>query len=73
MAHPARHAARSYDDNAAPATVPVKRHPGMNWPGEGEVAHVPVALILAARGRCSCPECCEGFVNLLRRTRLRAV
>jgi hypothetical protein len=61
----------SYDDDV-PMTVPVPRFDGMQWPGEGDVAHIPVTLILAARGRCSCQECCEGFVALLRRSRLRA-
>lgn len=63
----------TYDDAAAPVTVPVRRVPGMQWPGDGDVAQVPVALLLAARGRCSCDDCCEGFVRLLRRQRLRAV
>jgi hypothetical protein len=72
MAHPSH--ARSYDDNAAPATVPVPRFPGMDWPGgDEEVAQVPVALLLAMRGRCSCHDCCENFVALTRRARLRAV
>lgn len=68
------HAAHSYDDNAAPVTVPVPRFSGLDWPGgDDEVAQVPVALILAMRGRCSCPDCCDGFVALTRRARLRAV
>jgi hypothetical protein len=45
----------------------------MDWPGDDEVAQVPVALILAARGRCSCDSCCEGFVHMMRRMRLKAV
>ena len=68
------HLARSYDDNAAPVTVPVPRFPGMDWPGGDEnVAQVPVALLLAMRGKCSCPECCDGFVALVRRAQLRVV
>lgn len=68
------HVARSYDDNAAPRTVQVPRFPGLEWPGpEEEVAQVPVALILAMRGRCSCPDCVDGFVALTRRARLRIV
>jgi hypothetical protein len=54
-------------------TVPVPRFEGMDWPGDSEVAQVPVALILAARGRCSCDSCCEGFVHMMRRMRLKAV
>lgn len=67
------HAARSYDDNAAPVTVAVPRYPGMTWPGDDEVAQIPVALLLASRGRCSCPECVDGFVHMMRRSCLRAV
>ena len=59
--------------NDAPVTVPVPRTPGLDWPGEGDVAFVPAALMLAARGRCSCAECVDGFVHMMRRTRLRAV
>jgi hypothetical protein len=59
--------------NDAPVTVPVPRAPGINWPGDGEVAFVPAALMLAAGGRCSCDTCVDGFVHMLRRTRLRAV
>lgn len=71
MAH--RSHARSYDDDV-PMTVPVPRFPGMDWPGgDDEVAQVPVALLLAMRGQCSCQDCCEGFVALVRRSRLRAV
>jgi len=71
----ARHAAHApaYDDDAAPMTVPVERIPDMDWPGEDEVVQVPVALLLAARGRCSCDDCCESFVHMLRRARLKAV
>ena len=65
--------APSYRDDALPMTVPVERFPGMQWPGDDEVVHVPVALLLAARGRCSCDDCCENFVHMLRRTRLKAV
>ena len=54
-------------------TVPVPRFPGMDWPGDDQVAQVPAALILAARGRCSCQSCCEGFVRMMRRVRLKAV
>lgn len=60
-------------ENAAPVTVPIPRGPGIDWPGNAAVAFVPAALMLAARGRCSCPTCVEGFVHMLRRTRLRAV
>ena len=57
-----------------PMTVPVPRFEGMDWPGpDPEVAQVPVALLLAARGECSCEGCCEGFVHTLRRARLTAV
>jgi len=56
-----------------PMTVPVPRFEGMNWPGDDQVAHVPVALILASRGRCSCDACCEGFVHMMRRVRMKAV
>lgn len=65
--------APSFDDDATPMTVPVERLPGMDWPGDDDVIQVPVALLLAARGRCSCDDCCENFVHMLRRTRLRAV
>lgn len=57
----------------APVTIPIQRVPGMDWPGDGEVAFVPAALLLAARGRCSCPDCVDGFVHMLRRSRLQAV
>lgn len=56
-----------------PMTLPVPRFEGMAWPGDDEVAQVPVALLLAARGECSCEGCCEAFVRLVRRARLRAV
>ena len=70
MAHPAR----SYDDHAAPVTIPVPRYAGLDWPGgDDQVAQVPVALILAMRGKCSCQDCCENFMALTRRARLRAV
>jgi len=59
--------------NDAPVTVPIPRSEGIDWPGSGEVAYVPVALILAARGCCSCATCTDGFVRLLARTRLQAV
>jgi hypothetical protein len=59
--------------NDAPVTIPVPRSPGINWPGDGEVAHIPVALMLAARGRCSCGNCVDGFVHMMRRMRLQAV
>jgi len=65
--------ARSYEDEV-PMTVPVPRLPGMDWPGgDDQVAQVPVALLLAMRGKCSCQDCCEAFVALVRRSRLRAV
>ena len=57
----------------APVTIPIPRVAGMDWPGEGDVAFVPAALLLAARGRCSCPDCVDGFVHMLRRSRLQAV
>lgn len=59
--------------NDAPVTIPLPRTPGLDWPGDGEVAFVPAALMLAARGRCSCPNCVDGFVRLLAKSRLRAV
>lgn len=59
--------------NDAPITIPLQRTPSTDWPGEGDVIHVPAALMLAARGRCSCSECTDGFVRMLARTRLRAV
>ena len=59
--------------NDAPVTVPVPRTPGMDWPGDGDVAHIPAALMLAAYGRCSCDGCVDGFVHMMRRTRLQAV
>jgi hypothetical protein len=59
--------------NDAPVTVPVPRTAGLDWPGDGEVAFVPAALMLAASGRCSCDNCVDGFVHMMRRTRLRAV
>ena len=66
------HTFSTHDDDV-PKTVPVPRFPGMEWPGDDEVAQVPVALILASRGRCSCDSCCEGFVQMMRRVRLKAV
>ncbi|MGB8649572.1 MAG: hypothetical protein WCD35_02810 [Mycobacteriales bacterium] len=54
-------------------TVPLPRSGGLDWPGDGEVAFVPAALLLAARGKCSCVTCVDGFVHLLRRTQVRAV
>lgn len=57
--------------NAAPVTVPLPRTPGMDWPGEEPVVMIPAALLLSARGRCSCEECVEGFVRLMRRSRLQ--
>lgn len=71
MALPAHRLSTAADD--VPMTVPLPRFAGMDWPGEDEVAQVPVALILAARGRCSCAACCEGFVHMMRRLRLKAV
>lgn len=59
--------------DAAPVTIPIPRVEGMDWPGEGEVAFVPAALMLAAYGRCTCSTCVDGFVHMLRRSRLRAV
>ena len=66
------HAAGVIRDDA-PVTIPLPRTPGMDWPGDGDVVHVPAALMLAASGRCSCPPCIDGFVHMLARTRLRAV
>jgi hypothetical protein len=59
--------------NEAPITIPLPRTAAGDWPGEGEVAFVPASLILAAHGRCSCPNCIDGFVHMMRRTRLRTV
>jgi hypothetical protein len=59
--------------NDAPVTIPIRRTSRVDWPGDGEVAFVPAALLLAARGRCSCETCVEGFVHLVRRSQLRAV
>jgi hypothetical protein len=59
--------------NDAPVTIPVPRTPDLDWPGDGDVAHVPAALMLAAYGRCSCDNCIDGFVHMMRRTRLKAV
>ena len=59
--------------NDAPTTIPVPRAPGIDWPGDGDVAFVPAALILASRGRCSCDSCVDGFVHMVRRARLQAV
>ncbi len=59
--------------NDAPVTIPLPRSSATNWPGDGAVAHVPAALLLAARGRCCCPTCVDGFVQLVRRARLHAV
>ena len=59
--------------NDAPVTVPVPRSPGIDWPGGGQVAFVPAALLLAARGRCSCESCVDGFVHMMRRAQLQAV
>lgn len=71
MARTAHRFAEHHD--RVPMTVPVPRFEGMDWPGDEEVAQVPVALLLAARGECSCDSCCEGFVRLVRKSRLRAV
>jgi hypothetical protein len=59
--------------NDAPVTVPIQRSPGLDWPGDGEMAFVPAALMLAARGRCSCDSCLDGFVRLLAKGRLHAL
>ncbi|MCW2500063.1 MAG: hypothetical protein JWN87_1739 [Frankiales bacterium] len=59
-------------ENDAPVTVPVRRTTAVDWPGDGEVAFIPAALMLAARGRCSCATCVDGFVALLRRSQVRA-
>ncbi len=58
--------------NAAPVAVPLPRTPGMDWPGEESVAMVPAALLLSARGRCACDDCVDGFVRLMRRSRLKS-
>ena len=71
MTSPAHRFSTHGDD--MPVTVPVRRVPGIDWPGDDEYAQVPVALLLAARGRCSCDACCDGFVHMLRRSRLKAV
>ena len=60
-------------NNDAPVTVPIPRTPEMDWPGEGAVAQVPAALMLAAYGRCSCDTCVDGFVHMMRRSQLKAV
>lgn len=59
--------------NDAPVTIPLQRTPGMDWPGDAPVVQVPAALMLAARGRCSCDECLDGFVRMVARSRMRAV
>ncbi|MCU1599725.1 MAG: hypothetical protein JWO22_434 [Frankiales bacterium] len=59
--------------NDAPVTIPVPRTPDLDWPGDGTVAHVPAALMLAVRGRCSCDSCVDGFVHMMRRARLKTV
>ncbi len=70
----ARTAAHFPDHHAqVPLTVPVPRTEGMDWPGDGPVAQVPVALLLAARGQCSCDTCCEGFVRLTRKAQFTVV
>ena len=61
----------STDD--APVTIPLQRTPDMDWPGCEPVVHVPVTLLLAARGRCCCPTCINGFVRLVARSQLRVV
>ncbi len=67
------HQHASFDVNAAPVTIPLPRHEAAGWPARGEVAHVPVTLLLAACGRCSCPACTDGFVRFVAKARLRAV
>lgn len=72
MARTAHRFAPHHDQ--VPLTVPVPRFEGMDWPGgDEEVAQVPVALLLAARGECSCEGCCEGFVRMVRKARLHVV
>lgn len=47
-----------------PVTVPVARTGGASrWPGAGAVAWVPVELLLASKGRCSCPPCVQSYVG----------
>jgi hypothetical protein len=60
-----------HDD--ALVTIPVPRTAAADWPGDNDVAFVPASLLLAARGKCSCPNCVDGFVHMMRRTRLRTV
>ena len=71
MARTAHRFAPHHDQ--VPLTVPVPRFEGMEWPGSEEVAQVPVALLLAARGECSCEGCCERFARLMRKAQLRVV
>ncbi len=59
-------------ENAAPVTIPIPRTPEMDWPGSGDTAFVPAALILAARGRCSCRTCLADFVRMHARTHVHA-
>ena len=37
----------------------VRPHPAPAEPTEQPVAYVPVKLLLAASGRCSCDDCCH--------------
>jgi hypothetical protein len=71
MARTAHRFAAHHDQ--VPLTVPLPRFEGMDWPGDERSAEVPVALLLASRGECSCDGCCEAFVHLVRKARLHAV
>ncbi len=54
-------------------TIPLPRQEADGWPARGEVARVPVILLLAASGRCSYPTRSDGFVRFVARSLLRAV
>lgn len=71
MARTAHRFAEHHDQ--VPMTVAVPRFEGMDWPGDEECAYVPVALLLASRGECSCEGCCEGFARMARKAQLRVV
>ena len=59
--------------DGVPVTMPLPRTSHMRWGGDEDIVQVPAGLLLAVRGRCSCEDCVDGFVNLLRRQRLHAV
>lgn len=74
MTHPVEdHRLADVEVNAAPMTIPLPRREAAGWPARGEVAHVPVALLLAASGRCSCHACSANFARVVAKARLRAV